>query len=123
MAPKMMKRSIIVPLLSGRRACVGDPPDGTRSARFAGQARASARSKRGNEVGTTAAREPPQSVGGRDLAEWLGRLATAARPPARVGVVFGRGPVIYLHDRGDDRFGYALNLNWPDWSEWGDTPF
>ena len=31
--------------------------------------------------------------------------------------------VIYLYDRVDDCFGYAVNLDWPDGSEWGYAPF
>ena len=31
--------------------------------------------------------------------------------------------VIYLYDRGDDNFGYAVNLQVPDFSEWGYAPF
>jgi hypothetical protein len=31
--------------------------------------------------------------------------------------------VIYLYDQGDDSFGYAVNLDWPDGSEWGYAPF
>ena len=31
--------------------------------------------------------------------------------------------MIYLYDAGDGCFGYALNLDWPDGSEWGYAPF
>ncbi len=31
--------------------------------------------------------------------------------------------VIYLYDRGDDNFGYAVNLQAADCSEWGYAPF
>ena len=31
--------------------------------------------------------------------------------------------VIYLYDRGDDNFGYAVNLQYEDFSEWGYAPF
>jgi hypothetical protein len=31
--------------------------------------------------------------------------------------------VIYLYDRGDENFGYAVNLNEPAFSEWGYAPF
>ena len=31
--------------------------------------------------------------------------------------------VIYLYDRGDDNFGYAVNLQAEDCSEWGYAPF
>jgi hypothetical protein len=31
--------------------------------------------------------------------------------------------VIYLYDNGDACFGYAVNLDWPDGSEWGYAPF
>ena len=31
--------------------------------------------------------------------------------------------VIYLYDRGDDQFGYAVNLQHEDLSEWGYAPF
>jgi hypothetical protein len=54
----------------------------------------------------------------------LGRFATAARD-LRLG--WGRFPddaeVIYLYDRADACFGYAVNLDWPDGSEWGYAPF
>ena len=31
--------------------------------------------------------------------------------------------VLYLYDRGDDNFGYAVNLQREDFSEWGYAPF
>ena len=31
--------------------------------------------------------------------------------------------VVYLYDRGDDNFGYAVNLQVEDFSEWGYAPF
>ena len=31
--------------------------------------------------------------------------------------------IIYLYDKGDDNFGYAVNLEAPDCSEWGYAPF
>ncbi len=31
--------------------------------------------------------------------------------------------VIYLYDRGDDNFGYAVNLQCAEFSEWGYAPF
>jgi hypothetical protein len=31
--------------------------------------------------------------------------------------------VIYLYDRGDDHFGYAINLQHEEFSEWGYAPF
>lgn len=31
--------------------------------------------------------------------------------------------VIYLYDANDDNFGYAVNLQAPDCSEWGYSPF
>ena len=31
--------------------------------------------------------------------------------------------VIYLYDKGDDNFGYAVNLEAPDCDEWGYAPF
>jgi hypothetical protein len=31
--------------------------------------------------------------------------------------------VIYVYDKADDSFGYALNLDWADGSEWGYAPF
>ncbi len=49
----------------------------------------------------------------------------AARPGFRLG--WGRFPdgaeVVYLYDRDDDGFGYAVNLTMPDCSEWGYAPF
>jgi hypothetical protein len=49
----------------------------------------------------------------------------AARPGFRVG--WARFPddaeVLYLYDRDDDGFGYALNVDYPDCSEWGYSPF
>ena len=30
---------------------------------------------------------------------------------------------VYSYDAGDGGFGYALNLDWPDGSEWGYAPF
>ncbi len=49
----------------------------------------------------------------------------AARPGFRLG--WGRFPdgaeVLYLYDRDDGGFGYAVNLTMPDCSEWGYAPF
>jgi hypothetical protein len=54
----------------------------------------------------------------------LGRFATATRD-LRLG--WGQVPddaeVISLHDKADDCFGYAVNLDWPDGSERRDAPF
>ena len=55
----------------------------------------------------------------------LGAFAAAARD-LRLG--WGAFPdsdegVIYAYDRADDGFGYAVNLDWPDGSEWGHAPF
>ncbi len=48
----------------------------------------------------------------------------ASRPGFRLG--WGRFPdgaeVLYLYDREDDGFGYAVNLTMPDCSEWGYAP-
>ena len=55
----------------------------------------------------------------------LGRRGGAARPGFRLG--WGRFPdgaeVLYLYDRDDDNFGYAVNLTSPTCSEWGYAPF
>jgi hypothetical protein len=60
----------------------------------------------------------------RERVDGLGRFATEARD-LKLG--WGQFPdgaeVIYLYDKGDDGFGYALNLDWPDGSEWGYSPF
>ena len=49
----------------------------------------------------------------------------AARPGVRLGR--GRFPagaeVLYLYDRHDGGFGYAVNLAAPECSEWGSAPF
>ncbi len=54
----------------------------------------------------------------------LGAFVTNARD-LRTG--WGEFPdgmeVIYLYDRGDDNFGYAVNLQVEDFSEWGYAPF
>jgi len=48
----------------------------------------------------------------------------AGRPGFRIG--WGRFPdgdlVIYLYDKDDHGFGYALNVDWPGGSEWGYAP-
>src|SRR5438093_11803371 len=60
----------------------------------------------------------------RSRVEGLGRFATAAHD-LRLG--WGQFPdgaeVIFLYDRADGCFGYAVNLDWPDGSEWGYAPF
>jgi hypothetical protein len=60
----------------------------------------------------------------RATVEGQGRFATSARD-LRLG--WGRFPddaeVIFIYDKNDDCFGYALNLEWPDGSEWGYAPF
>lgn len=52
----------------------------------------------------------------------LSELST--RPGFALG--WGRFPddaeVIYCYDRSDNNFGYAVNLSWPDGSEWGYAP-
>lgn len=49
----------------------------------------------------------------------------SARPGFAIG--WGQFPdgaeVIYLYDRDDNNFGYAINLDAPDCSEWGYSPF
>jgi hypothetical protein len=64
------------------------------------------------------------AVVARRRVEGLGRFVAAARD-LRLG--WGRFPdgaeVVYLYDKGDGGFGYALNLAC-DWSsEWGYAPF
>ena len=58
-----------------------------------------------------------------DYGTSIGNLA--ARPGFRLG--WGRVPdgaeVLYLYDRDDGGFGYAVNLTAPDCSEWGYAPF
>jgi hypothetical protein len=60
----------------------------------------------------------------RETVDGLGRFATTAKD-LRLG--WGRFPdemqVIYLYDKADDGYGYAVNLDWPDGSEWGYSPF
>ncbi len=60
----------------------------------------------------------------------LGDLVVIERDGEEVArrTVEGRGrfpdgaEVVYLYDKGDDCFGYAVNLDWPDGSEWGYPP-
>lgn len=60
----------------------------------------------------------------RHTVDGLGSFAKAARD-LRLG--WGQFPdaaeVIYLYDRDDDCYGFAINLDWPDGSEWGYAPF
>src|SRR5688572_7683307 len=60
----------------------------------------------------------------RRTVEGLGRFVAAAR---ELKLGWGQFPdgaeVVYLYDAGDGGFGYALNLDWPDGSEWGYAPF
>ena len=60
----------------------------------------------------------------RRTVEGLGRFAANARD-LRLGwgcFPDGAAGVIFLSDKADDGFGYALNLDWPDGSEWGYAP-
>jgi len=67
----------------------------------------------------------------RDGAEVArGAVAGLGRFVANAGALrldWGQFPdgdeVIFLYDKGDQGFGYALNLDWPDGSEWGYAPF
>jgi hypothetical protein len=56
--------------------------------------------------------------------ERLGRFVAAARD-LKLGweQVPDDAEVIYLYDKADSGFGYAVNLDWPDGSEWGYSPF
>jgi hypothetical protein len=60
----------------------------------------------------------------RSRVEGLGRFVAAGRD-LKLG--WGQFPddaeVIFLYDKGDACFGSALNLDWPDGSEWGFAPF
>jgi hypothetical protein len=60
----------------------------------------------------------------RSTVDGLGRFVAAARD-LKLG--WGRFPddaeVIFLYDRADNWFGYAVNLDWTDGSEWGHAPF
>ncbi len=64
------------------------------------------------------ARRFPVPNGGTAIGE------LAARPGFHLG--WGRFPdgaeVLYLDDRDDEGFGYAVNLTMPDCSEWGYAP-
>jgi hypothetical protein len=54
----------------------------------------------------------------------LGRFVTAARDLTLGWGEFPDGAeVVYLYDKGDGGFGFALNLDWSDGSEWGYAPF
>jgi hypothetical protein len=61
----------------------------------------------------------------RRTVDGLGRFATAARDLKLGWGKFpdGEAGVIYLHDKADGGFGYALNLDWADGSEWEYAPF
>lgn len=53
-------------------------------------------------------------------------LAAFLRNATDVRLGWGQLPdseVIYIYDRDDDNFGYAVNLHAPDLSEWGYAPF
>jgi hypothetical protein len=60
----------------------------------------------------------------RRTVDGLSRFVAAARD-LKLG--WGQFPdemqVIYLYDQADGGFGYAVNLDWPDGSEWGYSPF
>jgi hypothetical protein len=60
----------------------------------------------------------------RHTVDGLGMFVSSAKD-LRLG--WGQFPdnaeVIFLHDKGDDCFGYAVNVDWADGSEWGYVPF
>jgi hypothetical protein len=60
----------------------------------------------------------------RRTVDGIGSYAAAARD-LRLG--WGQFPddaqVIFAYDKADECFGYAINLDWPDGSEWGYAPF
>ena len=60
----------------------------------------------------------------RRRVEGLGRFVSAARDLKLGWGAFPDGAeVIYVHDAEDGGFGFALNVSWPDGSEWGYAPF
>ena len=60
----------------------------------------------------------------RRCVEGLGRFVVAARDLKLGWGEFPDGAeVLYLYDAGDGGFGFALNISWPDGSEWGFAPF
>jgi hypothetical protein len=66
-------------------------------------------------------RHDPRDV--RREIDWLGEFVQEAEA-FRLG--WGEFPdfeVVYLYDRADGGFGYAVNLNSPQLSEWGYAPF
>jgi hypothetical protein len=60
----------------------------------------------------------------RRTVDGLGRFVASAKD-LKLG--WGQFPddaeVIFLYDKGDSCFGYAVNLDWADGSEWGYAPF
>jgi hypothetical protein len=39
-----------------------------------------------------------------------------------LGAVPGRRRRVFLYDKGESCLGYAVNLDWPDGSDWGYAP-
>jgi len=59
----------------------------------------------------------------RQTVEGLGRFLHAARDLRLGWAELPDFEVIYLYDSGDGGFGYAVNVDAPDLSEWGYAPF
>ncbi len=60
----------------------------------------------------------------RQTVEGLGAFIARAKALRTGWGQFSDGmEVVYLYDRGDDSFGYAVNLQAPQCSEWGYAPF
>jgi hypothetical protein len=64
--------------------------------------------------------------GGRHVRREIDRLGEFVKEAEAFRLGWGEFPdfeVVYLYDRADDGFGYAVNLDSPRLSEWGYAPF
>ncbi len=59
----------------------------------------------------------------RQTAQGLGRFAGRAKDLRLGWAAFADFEVVYIYDKADDNFGYAVNLQIEPYSEWGYAPF
>ncbi len=59
----------------------------------------------------------------RQSARNLGRFVGAAKDLRLGWAEFEEFEVVYVYDKADDNFGYAVNLQIEPYSEWGVAPF
>lgn len=74
-------------------------------------------------VGNTVTVLREGTIVSRQGAQGLGRFVGAATDLRLGWATFADFEVVYIYDKADDNFGYAVNLQIEPYSEWGYAPF